>query len=374
MTANKSHVKRCLAPILSLFILLLVPAVWTGALGSSTDNVSLNTTLSYLERTVTALKSALQFFHTQYNNVNLDAVIGTRIVEGTLTVLLQNLDQQGQSELLQADILSSIRELYHLAKTVSDAAEPSVATSEQLYYQRIGPTITEGMWDLDYPRRLVPRSVPLWNYSDFEAMTEEESDDCLTELFGTGRRTAEQCAISEKCWTRMTKMEYNQYSLSHEIFYLQLAELADCLPQMMWKILMHEQPSLHRMQDIFCANMLKEAKHIARAGYPARHQDLFMEQAALCGMYGYWEFFRYDWLDQMLGWQDQKNGCYRWAGWPLEKYAPQLHLLRKREERRLDDGCLCHRTTVAAGALVQYVRYLTETFVNGKSLILDAHH
>ena len=32
----------------------------------------------------------------------------------------------------------------------------------------------------------------------------------------------------------------------------------------------------------------------------------------------------------------------------------------KREEKVLDSGCMCHRTTVASAALVQYVRYLSE--------------
>lgn len=32
----------------------------------------------------------------------------------------------------------------------------------------------------------------------------------------------------------------------------------------------------------------------------------------------------------------------------------------KREEKLLTDGCLSHKTTVAAGALVMYVRYITE--------------
>ncbi len=32
----------------------------------------------------------------------------------------------------------------------------------------------------------------------------------------------------------------------------------------------------------------------------------------------------------------------------------------KREEKQLPDGCECHRTAVAIGALTQYVRYITE--------------
>ncbi|KAK7507627.1 hypothetical protein BaRGS_00001562, partial [Batillaria attramentaria] len=180
--------KRCLAPAFTLLVLLSLPdtSQWTGVSATSLSSVPLNTTLSYLERTVAALKSALQYFQRQHSNVNLDAVIGTRIVEGTLQVLLKNLDHHGQSELLPEAILTDIRALHFLAKSVSDAAEPNVAISEPLYYRRIGPTISEGVWKLDYPRRRLSLEVPVWRYSDEEAMTEAESDDCLTELFGTG--------------------------------------------------------------------------------------------------------------------------------------------------------------------------------------------
>jgi hypothetical protein len=40
---------------------------------------------------------------------------------------------------------------------------------------------------------------------------------------------------------------------------------------------------------------------------------------ALCGMYGYWEFFKYEWLEKILSLQDPVYGCYRWAGWPEER-------------------------------------------------------
>ena len=40
---------------------------------------------------------------------------------------------------------------------------------------------------------------------------------------------------------------------------------------------------------------------------------------ALCGMYGYFEFFHFEWLDKILGWQDTAHGCYKWAGWPKER-------------------------------------------------------
>ena len=41
-----------------------------------------NSTESQLGSALRALNSALNFFHQEYKNVNLDAIIGTRTVEG----------------------------------------------------------------------------------------------------------------------------------------------------------------------------------------------------------------------------------------------------------------------------------------------------
>lgn len=322
-----------------------------------------NLTLGYLQRTLSALKGAMDFFRRQYDKVNLDAVIGTRIVEGSLKVLLSNLQRKQLTSLLPDAVVTNIQDIYHEAKRTSDEAVPHVHVSQPYYYQRIGPAIREGLWELNYTRRQLPLSVMLWSYRPEEAMTEEESDDCLTELFGTTGKTKEKCVISDTCWQRMTTFGYSRYSLSHQIFYLQIAEQSGCVRQVLWRIMLHRQGSVRQFQDTFCGNMMREAVSIAGARYPGPQQDLFMEQAALCGMYGYWEFFRSPWLEKILGWQDKEQGCYRWAGWPQKRIGERHHHITKREERRLDNGCLCHRTTVAAGALVQYVRYLVEEYV-----------
>ena len=49
----------------------------------------------------------------------------------------------------------------------------------------IGPVIQEGLWEMDYPSRALTSSVRSWAYIPMEAMSEVQSDDCLTELFGT---------------------------------------------------------------------------------------------------------------------------------------------------------------------------------------------
>ncbi|XP_021344818.1 UPF0764 protein C16orf89 homolog, partial [Mizuhopecten yessoensis] len=125
------------------------------------------------------------------------------------------------------------------------------------------------------------------------------------------KRTKNTCVISSRCWESMTSPLYNGYSLSHEIFYLQIGRQFGCGAEMEMRRLAAGQESIEKMHDDFCANMLNEATIIAKEGFPEHKQDLFMEQAALCGMLGYRQFFTSDWLEKILSWQDQITGCYK---------------------------------------------------------------
>ncbi len=49
----------------------------------------------------------------------------------------------------------------------------------------IGAILKPGFWSLDYQSRDVDRSLILNHHTSSEAMQEEDSDNCLTELFGT---------------------------------------------------------------------------------------------------------------------------------------------------------------------------------------------
>ncbi|KAK3588933.1 hypothetical protein CHS0354_023693 [Potamilus streckersoni] len=164
----------------------------------------------------------------------------------------------------------------------------------------------------------------------------------------------------------MTEPGYNGYSLSHQVFYLQIGEQFGCLESMEWQRLLNRQPTLSKLSATFCFNMIREASLIYLNGFPEGRQDLFMEQAALCGMLGYREFFESNWLQAILSWYDEEKQCYTGrtifeteVEYRMPTSKPE-HYIVKREERPLANGCLCHRSTVAAGALVNYVRYILE--------------
>ncbi|KAI0235873.1 hypothetical protein LSAT2_013589 [Lamellibrachia satsuma] len=263
-----------------------------------------------------------------------------------LSVLLQRLRE---SRVVPSATLRRLEEIETRANVVSGAATPYIQSSQPDYYARIGAIIDPGFWTMDHKSRDVMKGLvrkPTLN--DKATMHESDSDDCLTELLGTSGNTKQTCRISRHCWDLMTAPGYSDYPLSHEVFYLEIGEEFGCFRGRFLAV-------TDSLNAGFCANMHEEATRIAAAGYPQNRQDIFMEHQALCGMLGYRQFAREDWLQKILSWQRPSEGC-----WSVSHYA-ETHASRfKREERLLPDGCGCHRTAVALGALVQYVRYIIE--------------
>ncbi|CAL1294655.1 unnamed protein product [Larinioides sclopetarius] len=84
-------------------------------------------------------------------------------------------------------------------------------------------------------------------------------------------------------------------------------------------------------------------------------------EVGLCGIWGYKDFNKPEWLQKILEWQEP-SGCYASS----ESYkcfdapAPTNHVRVKRSEKLLSDGCLSHETGVALLALAANVRFEAE--------------
>lgn len=303
-----------------------------------------------LDVVLTAMEKALEFMRSEAQNLNLDAIIGTRIVEGQLDVLLERLRRAtNDSELpVSTATMQRIDVIRRAAGHVSDMATPYIREYQADYFARIGAIIGRHFWRLDYKSRDLDMAAATERRISGEAMHEFDSDNCLTELFGTTGRTDVKCHVSRACWELMTAPGYQHYSLTHQCFYFEIGQSYGCFGSTVLRRL------TDRLNAEFCAAIYAESLQIAADAFPDDKHDLFMEQAALCGMLGYRQFFRPDWLAAILSWQRQSRGCYG-----LDR-PPTAVSRFKREERLLEDGCLCHRTAVAIGALVQYIRYIIE--------------
>lgn len=323
---------------------------------------------SLLQLTLNSLKKNLEFLNNEKKNVNLDAIIGTRMVDGTLKVLLYHIDHDPESWPLNGATLQDIRELQALADDISDKAITYVAPSDPVYYRRLGLLLHKDFWTLDFASKdFFPEDFySAWIPKKGEAMREEDSDNCITELLGTGPNTQAKCHISSECWEKMTKMGYNSYSLTHEVFYLMIGYQTGCQEEMNKQRTLLNQPPPADLAKTYCASIYLEALQIEKNKFPSLRRDLFMEQAALCGALGYRWFFTPEWLKTIISWQDKQSGCYK-GDTILEsqveirpQFKKSTSLRIKREERILDNGCLSHTTAVAAGALAMYVRYIAE--------------
>ncbi|XP_060562399.1 UPF0764 protein C16orf89 homolog [Ruditapes philippinarum] len=202
---------------------------------------------------------------------------------------------------------------------------------------------------------------------DLQTLATDISDKALTyvEASDPMPNTKAKCHISSQCWTKMTQMGYNSYSLTHEIFYIMIAYQMGCQEEMNKQRTLLNQPPPADLAKTFCASVYLEALQIEKNNFPELRRDLFMEQAALCGAMGYRWFFTPEWLETIISWQDNESGCYkgetiRESDVEFRGTESSLNLRVKREERVLEDGCLSHTTAVAAGALAMYVRYIAE--------------
>ncbi|XP_014661654.1 PREDICTED: UPF0764 protein C16orf89 homolog isoform X1 [Priapulus caudatus] len=166
----------------------------------------------------------------------------------------------------------------------------------------------------------------------------------------------------------MTSPGYKLYSLTHEVFYLEIGEQYGCMSGMEVLARAHNRNTVDGLHRRFCADVYRDAVRIYKQGAPDGTQDLFMEQAALCGMLGFRDFARPEWLDGILSWQ-HRSGCYKIQDYShifedyLTKEVAAANRV-KREEAVLAGYCLAHKTTVAAGALSQHIRYLLETLTS----------
>ncbi|KAJ8319059.1 hypothetical protein KUTeg_004150 [Tegillarca granosa] len=335
---------------------------------------SANDTSLYLDRTLNALTNALLFYDREHRYVNLDAVGWMRMVE-------------------DIEKINRIRSIVDVAGIVSDKAIPHVRQNTPRYYQGFRVMLNQGFWEINYSSRDIPSSFRIFPYRADEGIDGSTSDNCIVELLGTGSGRP-PCDITPSCWVSMTTPGYFGYSLSHQIYWLEIAELNGCASQMETLRQQYGQPSIPDIQTGLCANILAETQAHSKCWVPNAQKgsihgrltkrsrnvsrnprehllSIYMYMyfmIAFCGKVGFREFFQQEALDRILSWQDSTHGCY------MELPSQPVGALRrqKRAEVQLRHGCLAHLTGVAIGALAQYVRYILEmmSISNETSLVL----
>ncbi|XP_068765121.1 UPF0764 protein C16orf89 homolog isoform X5 [Struthio camelus] len=262
-----------------------------------------------------ALEKATVFMESQYQDINLDAVLGFHILQGYLEGILEKWSSEHQSLAQRAQVESLVRKL----SSVIEKATHFLAQNDPKYFKEFEPILGPDFWV--FPR-LWNQTDSLLAYSAFggtKCLTEEISDLCLTYLLGTGKESGKSCIVTSTCRNIMTKLGCSDYSLSHQLFYFMFADLKGCSDHLFLRAQYYK--------NIFCASMMKINLEIETNGFQFSSRDLFMENSK--------DF------EHTSGGTDQK------------------HLLRriKRREKLFADGCSSHNTAVAVGTLGGFLYY-----------------
>ncbi|XP_076305678.1 UPF0764 protein C16orf89 homolog [Tachypleus tridentatus] len=338
----------------TVFLGLLIFTLDIAPLFGSVQNRQLTDTLN-------AVNKALRFIEGSLSHLNLDGVIGIRMVDDQLQVFLARRTEKLHCSSNIQLIWNKLSTLQKRAQHLADSAIRYVRISQPEYYQKIGRLLRRGQWALVKPTRYIRPDLQEFPLSSLTVkLTETESDECLQEILGSKGPYPKPCDISQRCWNLMTSRGYDSYALTHEVFYLEIGEMCDCKNQMALLARRFSQGNFSHLLDLFCSNVFRDAERIEDNGFPLRWRDLLMEQVALCGVAGFRDFYRPKWVKLILSWQ-HPNGCYGYLPKQSEVNDTVLAAGKiKREEHHMGGSCLAHMTSVALGALVVNARFLLE--------------
>ncbi|CAL8068294.1 unnamed protein product [Orchesella dallaii] len=169
------------------------------------------------------------------------------------------------------------------------------------------------------------------------------------------------CQVPHVCEkTLYDPVPRSQYYLAHQILQRIFTEQSDC-PEA-------KQFLSEEINDQLCSKMYQEAQLISEMGYPQALRDIFVEHVALCGFLRYPNFFREDWIKNIVSWQSESEyGCFVHDKGYLQRFwtsdAPITRRSSPEEKRKglmPDEECLPHLTVYALSALAMSWDYMEE--------------
>jgi hypothetical protein len=256
-----------------------------------------------------AVERALNFFEANLDALVLDAAVGTRSLQSQLASALR------LHPLLPPPIRDQLRHLEVRGGRLTERIAQKISTSPRVSYNEKLHTLpwvtTPGLWEWPVGGRWEEsRELPALKSMGLnasalllqsrETIEEKQSDACIFQLFNCGQQK-----MSEECRRLFVEGEQSLYSLTHQVIYTLFAEKNKCYNSL------RTSEALRAYQKKLCSKVWVEANAIWESGTPPHFSDLFVEQIAICGMAGFPNFLRRDWLLQILQWQSKrKSGCF----------------------------------------------------------------
>ncbi|XP_059754677.1 UPF0764 protein C16orf89 homolog [Balaenoptera ricei] len=338
--------------LLLLLLLLMAPRPLQPSLLPPPDTPEGKATITGL--ILSALERATSFLKKRLPEINLDGVVGFRVLEVQLKSVQEKWarDPQVQPLGLRAGKLAEkLAPLLHRSIFYLNLSDPK-------YLREFQPAIEPGFWKLPHIWTRTRASMVYSTFEQQDPFSEEHSDLCLVQLLGTGTNSSQPCRLSDFCKTLMTRPGCSGYCLSHQLLFFLSARMRGCT-----KGLFRQS---QRYMNLFCANMMDLNRRAEAIGYAYPTRDLFMENIMFCGIGGFSDFYKLRWLEAILSWQKPQEGCFGKPAAEDEELPKaiqyQQHLLRrvKRREKQFTDGCSSHNTAMAVAALGGFISVLAE--------------
>ncbi|XP_055008511.1 UPF0764 protein C16orf89 homolog [Boleophthalmus pectinirostris] len=327
-----------------------------------------------IDDVLNSLARGADFLERQHDHINLDGVVGYLMLQAELKQAVQSWphsDPVSWAQRSRAVVL--IRRLEQSLERAVNA----VKQNDPNYYREFEPLLTWSFWLVPVSWSSTDPSLVYSSTLSSECYDEQLSDKCLTLLLGTWKQNGTPCIVTKQCRDMMTRFGCPFYSLSHQLLYFMIGHMKGCSDLLKGDT----RPSRLNMteqsyQRIFCSNMMKTNQDLLTDGLGALNADIFLENILVCGLAGFSDFYKVDWLQHILRLQDVEMGCFgrdrnvvseRIGEELLEQLQP--HHRVKRREKVLLDGCSSHMTGVAVGALGGYLNYyLTEQDITKRPL------
>ncbi|XP_047636520.1 UPF0764 protein C16orf89 homolog isoform X2 [Phacochoerus africanus] len=305
------------SPGLLLLLLLLAPPPLQPSLLPPLDTPEGKATVTGL--ILSALERATSFLEKRLPEINLDGVVGFRVLEAQLQGVREKWARDPQLQLLSlrvGELADKLAPLLHRSIFYLRLSDPE-------YLREFQPTIEPGFWKLPRAWTHTSDSMVYTSFKPQDSFSEEHSDLCLAQLLGTGVDSSPPCRLSDFCRNLMTKPGCSGYCLSHQMLFFLSARMRGCTEGLFRQS--------QRYMNLFCANMMDLNRRAEAIGYTYPTRDIFMENTA--------------------------------DGEELPKAIHhQQHSLRrvKRREKQFTDGCSSHNTAMAVAALGGFLYILAE--------------
>ncbi|KAM3864009.1 UPF0764 protein C16orf89 homolog [Diretmus argenteus] len=321
-----------------------------------------------------SLSKGASFLEDEHQHINLDGAVGFLILQAELKEAVRTWPHTDPVSWAQRTATVA------LVKRLDQSLAKAVAALQQndpKYYREFEPLLTWTFWLVPQEWSSTDASLAYSSTRTMECYDEQLSDKCMTLLLGTWKNNGTPCIVTKSCRDTMTRFGCPHYSLSHQLLYFMIGTMKGCSNMLKGDMRASRANLTERSyQKIFCSNMMKSNLETVKDGFPGQTQDIFIENILLCGLAGFSDFYKADWLQHILRLQDQEAGCFgRDEGVFSQIIGDELleqlqpHRRVKRREKTLRDGCSSHMTGVAVSALGGYLSfYLSEQDITKRPL------